>query len=243
VAGLVPFYLRLIMRKLQVGHRGEITVRYIHYEHPQPWGVSLLFISDLHLNGYNKERVAQLVSLVNTHCTDLILLGGDYVDTYAGLPFFDQFLAALPQNTPKVAIWGNHDHYWNMARKLRPLLEKYAVVLLENATYTFSINDKCIQIDGNQQQPLTTPVDGRVLLTHYPQHAKFPYHLALAGHLHGAQWVFWETAKGMYPGRWFYRWNVLQEKIGHCLHIVSRGVGDTLPIRYNCPQEIIYVRC
>lgn len=205
----------------------------------QPLKLSLLFISDLHLNGYCKRRIKQLNELINAHPADLILLGGDYVDTQAGLPLFDVFLAALPVQTPVVAVWGNHDHYWGMDQKLRPLWHSHGITLLEKTSLDLSIKEKRIRIDGNIQHPPDAPVDTRILLTHIPQKAKHAYDLALAGHLHGSQLVFWQNAKGLYPGRYFYTWNLLETKIGNCLHVVSRGIGDTLPIRYNCPREII----
>ncbi len=68
-----------------------------------------------------------------------------------------------------------------------------------------------------------------------------PYHLILAGHLHGCQFVFWQNKSGLYPGRCFYGWNILEAQIGLCRYIVSRGATDTLPLRYNCPRKLVLV--
>jgi uncharacterized protein len=47
--------------------------------------------------------------------------------------------------------------------------------------------------------------------------------------------------KGLFPGRFFYKWNILEKQIDGCLYAISKGVGDTLPIRYDCPKDILLV--
>lgn len=34
---------------------------------------------------------------------------------------------------------------------------------------------------------------------------------------------------------------MLKALAGDCQYYISRGLGDTLPIRYNCPKELIVV--
>jgi predicted MPP superfamily phosphohydrolase len=91
----------------------------------------------------------------------------------------------------------------------------------------------------------TNGADLNILCLHQPitlKPRKHPYQLVFAGHLHGSQFVFWQTPQGLYPGRWFYTWNRLQDWRDHCLYIISKGLGDTLPIRYNCKKDMIFVR-
>src|SRR5699024_9398429 len=84
-----------------------------------------------------------------------------------------------------------------------------------------------------------------VLCAHYPPAGlTWPaaYNLVLAGHLHGGQVVGWQRHGSMFPGRWFARWNVLRHQQGLSALVVSRGLGDTFPMRYNCPREIVRIR-
>jgi predicted MPP superfamily phosphohydrolase len=60
-----------------------------------------------------------------------------------------------------------------------------------------------------------------------------------AGHLHGGQCVLAMHRERLYPAAWFYRWHGLRFAEGRAVLLVSRGAGDTLPIRFNCPREVI----
>jgi hypothetical protein len=74
-----------------------------------------------------------------------------------------------------------------------------------------------------------------------PEKLKHRCHLAFAGHLHGCQFVFWQHGNDLYPGKLFYRNNFIERRIGRFAYFISRGLGDTLPIRFNCPREIVRV--
>jgi predicted MPP superfamily phosphohydrolase len=90
------------------------------------------------------------------------------------------------------------------------------------------------------------PVRNAIVLIHNPRPiiealVVMPV-LILAGHLHGGQWVLWKDAKGAgWPPAMFYPWCgdrwALQE--GHL--IVSRGLGDTFPMRIRCPREMVII--
>ena len=83
----------------------------------------------------------------------------------------------------------------------------------------------------------------RMLCTHHP--GEFPaaatagYGLVLAGHLHGGQCVLATRRGRLYPAAWIYRWHGLRFAEGGAVLLVSRGAGDTLPVRFNCPREVI----
>jgi predicted MPP superfamily phosphohydrolase len=104
-------------------------------------------------------------------------------------------------------------------------------------------------------RPLAAPVaiDGecrdrpgagaRVLCAHFP--SVFPaaaaagYCLVLAGHLHGGQCVLATYRGRQFPAAWFHRWHGLRFAVGGTTMLVSRGVADTLPLRFNCPREVL----
>lgn len=211
---------------------------------PKPY--NLLYISDLHL-GWSRSNsiVRNLVHLAQTHAPDLILLGGDLVDRKRGLQLLTQAVQELSAIAPVGAISGNHDQWVGVH------LVKEAVIAgggnwLDDRSWQWSIGTHILQIDGGLHcQNLPSPDDQsanyKILCAHNPiaiEQAQ-GYQLVLAGHLHGCQWVFWERQGRLYPGAWFYRWNGLRWWREKTLMLVSRGVGDTLPIRWNCPREVI----
>lgn len=205
----------------------------------QPY--NLLYISDLHL-GWSRSSgiVRNLISLAQTHLPDLILLGGDLVDRKRGLELLTQAVQELSVIAPVGAISGNHDQWVGVH------FVKQAVVAgggnwLDNRSWQLPIGSSILQIDGGLNCPVDKSANYKILCAHNPiaiEQAQ-DYQLVLAGHLHGCQWVFWERQGRLYPGAWFYRWNGLRWWREKTLMLVSRGVGDTLPIRWNCPREVI----
>ena len=106
------------------------------------------------------------------------------------------------------------------------------------------LGNRTIVLDGNRRSQRTHPSAFRILCAHRPvspYKLKEDYDLIVSGHLHGCREVFWQRQNSLYPGRWFYRWNILEKRVGQCCFVVSRGIGDTLPVRYNCPREVILV--
>jgi predicted MPP superfamily phosphohydrolase len=86
-----------------------------------------------------------------------------------------------------------------------------------------------------------TPGDGCFVPTtlDFPAAAAAGYGLVLAGHLHGGQCVLATRRRRLYPAAWIYRWHGLRFAEWGAVMLVSRGAGDTLPIRFNCPREVI----
>jgi predicted MPP superfamily phosphohydrolase len=61
----------------------------------------------------------------------------------------------------------------------------------------------------------------------------------LAGHLHGGQCVLATFKDKLYPAAWLHRWHGLRFHGEGSLMLVSRGLADTLPVRFNCPREVL----
>lgn len=197
----------------------------------------LLFASDLHLGGRRTVRsIDQLVAAVAETQPDLVLLGGDLVDSRRGIPLLESCVQQLVAQAPVYAIAGNHD-VWVGAMQVRLAVEKGGGCWLENSLHLSSVT-----IDGSLDRNPTAS-EWRILCAHnpvvFPQAIASGYTLVLAGHLHGCQWVFWERDDRLYPGAWFYRWNGLRFELNGATLLVSRGMGDTLPVRWNCPREVI----
>jgi uncharacterized protein len=224
--------------KLELNSHGMIQVRHETVrltQGQQPY--RLLFISDLHLGWRRSIKiVGDLITIAQTQQPDLILLGGDLVDRRAGLPLLQRLIQQLLPTAPLWAIAGNHDH-WVGIKSVQQTVENAGGQWLDGQ----SIALPCGQLDGGSPRRYSSDHTARILCTHNPiavEQAQ-AYPLVFAGHLHGCQWVFWEQADRLYPGAWFYRWNGRRLRSGDTTLLVSCGVGDTLPIRWNCPREVI----
>jgi len=204
---------------------------------------SILYLSDFHFNRYSRAVAKWMIERVNELNPDIVLLGGDYVDTPKGLKELEFFLDGILKTEYVFAIGGNHDYFFGI-RKIKELFLNKNVRWIENDSAYIKLNGMLIQIDGNQLQKNLLAADFSILCVHNPKvlnNNLTPYSLAFAGHLHGSQFVFWENEKGLYPGRIFYKWNVLSRTIDNCICLISKGLGDTLPFRFNCKKDVIFV--
>lgn len=228
---------------LEIGYNSRFEVRMERMTCAITAPIRILYLSDLHFTKRSGGMAARLAEEVQKLHPDLVLLGGDYTDTYAGLVPLDRLLKGISDVSPILAIAGNHDRFFGI-KTLREMMEKHRVQWIEGASLDLEIKGTMIRIDGNVSVERNSGNALRVLCLHKPLDlAKLPtsYHLAFAGHLHGSQCVLWENKRGLFPGRLFYTWNRLRTKAGDCHYYISRGLGDTLPIRYNCPKELVLV--
>lgn len=208
---------------LEVAARGRLKLR----REPLPRaGGPLLYLSDLHLTAWHGHVVDQVLELASRVAPKLVLLGGDLVDLPSGLAPLSRLVQGL--RAPVRAVPGNHD----------PLVGLDAI---ERALGTPWL-ERCrlgeLTVDGVLHDP-----PGDVLCAHhptvFPRAVRSGYRLVLAGHLHGSQFVLAERRGLLYPGAWFYRWNGDRFEQGGSTLLVSRGVNDTLPLRWNCPRDVI----
>lgn len=229
--------------KLEIGYNSRFEVRMERTPCAVASAIRILYLSDLHFNGRSGEMAAKLGEKVRELQPDLVLLGGDYVDAYAGLLHMNSLLTSISGGVPVLAIAGNHDRFFGI-KALREMMESHQAQWIEGTSVDLEVKGTNIRIDGNaairrecnsaiRLLCLHKPLDPGKLLTRY--------HLAFAGHLHGSQCVLWENSQGLFPGRLFYKWNRLKAMVGDCHYYISRGLGDTLPFRYNCPKELVVV--
>lgn len=202
---------------LELAATGRLHLRREHLGLPQ----RLLYVSDLHLTPWHGHVVRQVLTLVRETRPDLVLLGGDLVDLQSGLPLLAELVQGL--ETPYQAVPGNHDRFVGLDRVEKALGQPWL--------------ERQGNIDGVLQE------GGEILCAHapnvFPEAVKRGYRLVMAGHLHGSQFVFGERRGLLFPGAWFYRWNGDRFQEGGTTMLVSRGVNDTLPIRWNCPRDVI----
>ncbi len=195
----------------------------------------IVFASDLHLSGPWTQRAAeQLIETAGALRPDGILLGGDLVDTRGGLSRLQRCVRALSRLAPVAAVGGNHDA-WVGTRAVRRSVERGGGRWL--------VRDR-LAIGG----AIVGGVGDRgasIWLAHHPDaFEQAPPHgirLVLAGHLHGGQVVLWRGRGRTYPGAFLSRYNGPRFERGGSTLVVSRGVNDTLPVRFRCPREVVLV--
>lgn len=218
---------------------------------------TLLFASDLHLGKRRGARGATLLEALleraRAAAPDVILLGGDLVDARAGRATLTECVARLAAVAPVAAVAGNHDVAAGLA-EVRDAVRTGGGHWLHDAPLTMARAGRrplrCCATSDAVDAAIAPDDDGdgvlRALVGHHPAAAAAAIarrgcDVAFAGHLHGGQCVLWQRGTLLYPGALFSRWNGLRFAIGAATLLVSRGVADTLPLRFNCPREV--VRC
>lgn len=230
---------------LDIGYRNarfDVRKEYLSVGLREP--LSIAFLSDLHFTSYSEDICQKLISQLSVLKADIILFGGDYLDTKKGRGYLEAlFKKACSICDHVFAIAGNHDYFFGL-KALKNITSIYDIEWLEQSSGYIKLNGDRIVISNAIDQLKKTNADLRIICTHIPPNPKkvsHQYDLSLSGHLHGCQFVFWKRNDALYPGKYFYHRNVLKQKIDQHLYIVSKGLGDTLPIRVNCRKELVMV--
>lgn len=219
--------------------------------------VTIALISDVHVAGPDMppSRFAEIVDQINALSPDYLLIAGDLVsekrsathiytaaEVTAPLEGFDTGII-------KIAVPGNHDHWFNVDG-IRSGLIKAGFQVLENEAAQFGpllVGGLDDDYTGRADLPATlaameTLSGARIILSHSPD--PFPempenFGLMLAGHTHCGQWRYpWggaPAAMSDYGDR--YACGRVDEN-GNSL-IVGAGLGTSLlPVRFFSKPEI-----
>jgi predicted MPP superfamily phosphohydrolase len=233
--------LSALFQRLEVGAQKPLLVR---REKVARIGVKMriLFASDLHLRKHGPPHIIDgLVGIATKECPDVVLLGGDLVDWTTGLDALQSLVRRLSGVAPVGAVAGNHDRWIGVA-KVQAAVLAAGGRWLEDSPWTLGAD---CAIYGSREQPVQA-ANYHLLCTHHPGASALSpgrhFDLTLSGHLHGGQLVLYQRNGKLYPGAFLYRWNGLrfEDNDGKTL-LISRGVQDTLPLRWNCPREVLVV--
>ncbi len=229
-------------------------VTHLTLTHPALAGRRGVHITDLHLDRYvpRHRRIMDHIALLRP---DWIFITGDLLNVRDGLPHLLRFLSELRQIAPVFVTLGNHDHYSGLRiDEFSGEFERHKIVLLVNQVTFIPMESGELALVGVDDPSLhranlhciPSPKPGRftLLLAHAPNileqlSTRHRVDLTLCGHSHAGQWrlphipIFWlpPGCEGRTGG--FY------ETAQHRLY-VNRGIGwSGLPIRINCPPEIV----
>lgn len=239
---------------------------------PELEGYTIAVLSDLHYGGtiFPSHLIRSAVLAVNRASPDLTVMLGDYALSHAkfrtvsrwlyewALPRMTATLCTLRARDGVVAILGNHDYDYDPAKVVAWLQSAGARVLVNECT-TVTRGDALLGIGGVDDWThghidrdggcsSLAPGTPRVVLSHNPDGTlelatAAHVDLVLAGHTHGGQIVipfFGAPSRhcavcdsGSASG-WIARAPVP-------LYVTS-GVGVVVPLRINCPAEVVIVR-
>lgn len=217
--------------------------------------VRVALLTDFHFGPYLRAgSVAAWVDAANAARPDLVVIGGDLVDSSAGRDL-DALPRALARLTPPLgtyAVWGNHDH--RRLRDLAPMtraLTEAGVTVLRNAgalvrpdLYLAGLDDLRTgrpDLAATLADRPDPAVAATVLISHNPDvlpRVPTSVALTLSGHTHGGQIVVPGVGailtSSAYGRRFASGWVV-----GPARGYVSRGLGVSwIPVRAFCPAEL-----
>ncbi len=230
--------------KLEIGYSHSYEIRKVALAASCKARFGICYISDLHFNKYSGPTCKRLIEDINQLNPDIVLLGGDYVDSSKGLEYVDKLLKNIAPDKKLFAIAGNHDEFFGV-EKIETVMQANGVEWIERRFTHIFIGQTKIRIDGNRLFEQGEAADFSILCLHKPlptEKIKDKCQLAFAGHLHGGQFVFWQNDNGLYPAKFFYPCNFIERSWQGGLFLVSKGLGDTLPVRYNCKKDLLFVQ-
>ncbi|GAA4114075.1 metallophosphoesterase [Aquimarina addita] len=207
----------------------------------------LLQISDIHL-WFSIKILEVLEKTIEKHKPDLVVLTGDYFDIPRGAYNFRDFLLRISLRYQVVFIKGNHDTLYG-STIFNLLLDIPNCHCIDDKMFLYESKkgySYMISSWKNRFNLSKKTNHNNIVLLHNPekidenelQHID----IILAGHLHGGQVIFYKSiGTANFPGKFFYKYCMDRTRIKDTILVVSKGLGDTLPIRWNCPKEVILI--
>ncbi len=239
--------------RLELGPANPLLLRREHVRVGLRQGFRVLWISDLHWRGSGDAGcLLAIFEIARREGPDLVVLGGDFLETEAAHPLFARLVRRLAAARPCLVLPGNHDRRRIASLRATTLRQGGVWLPDERALDLVNSHGERLRVVGAPSRrgvsPATDTVkpDARILCVHDPADVDSSVHpetrdvaAVLAGHLHGGQCVWRESQGRLLPAAWIYRHARLREDHDGRAFIVSRGAGDTFPVRWNCPREVI----
>jgi len=220
----------------------------------------MVFMSDLHIGASLRPAHRQAAALAQAANPRLVVLGGDLVNGEIGWRAFRKWLAEL--DVPQVVCVPGNWEYKSRGglRKAQEQLAAAGVTLLRNRVVPLSEKGRAVLagIDDprrgkpdlervlSEVQRMEGSPDLVIAVCHNPDIIRRlpPWvDLLLCGHTHGGQICLPGRRAIVTSTRIGRRYAYGLHSLGPCRYLyVTSGVGVTyLPVRWNCPPEIVVV--
>jgi len=214
----------------------------------------IVFVSDFHCGfGFGADRVSQIVKKINELNPDIVVLGGDYVDSSKN--YIDICFGELKNLRSKYGVYGvlgNHDYLVGDGA-IKEAMVKASIIVLDNDSRWLEISGQKIKIGGVGDflkgtailQPTIRDVEKKdfvVLVVHNPSFfdkISEKIDLVLSGHTHGGQITFFGFWRPFFELKYGSKYISGVYRSKNSTLLVSNGVGTTiLPIRFFARPEI-----
>ena len=213
-------------------------------------------ISDFHSN---YRLINKTVTKIKNLKPNIIVITGDLIDSYENFENVTRLINMIKNLSPIYYVTGNHEIYYKRFSKLKKLLNKLGVIILENKNILLKQNKKHINLIGindishNKKNIVRVINDLRkenkynILLSHRPElfekYVESKVDLVFAGHAHGGQFRIpfigglYSPGQGIFPK---YTSGVYEKAFTKM--VVNRALGDSrMSIRINNPRDIVLV--
>ena len=214
---------------------------------PARWdGISILHITDLHLNGTPDRRFFEWATdrCVDLKC-DVATITGDVMDNLDVMEWLPTTLGKIDAPLGRYFVLGNHDLHAG-GDAIRAAMERIGWTSVAGRVVRTACRDAEWVIGGTEspwagERPSMEAKSSsnafRLLLSHAPHLIHWArarqVDLVLAGHLHGGQ-IQWPIIGPIAGGRFHSGLFDLPPTVMH----VGRGLGQMAPIRWGCRPEI-----
>lgn len=220
---------------------------------PAAWdGLSILFLSDLHFYGSPGRPFFDAVfdRLAAGPRPDLVVLGGDYVDTDRLHGWIAPLAGKLTAAYGKYAVLGNHDKVHGPDR-IRAELANGGFTVLGNGWREVTVRgERCVLVghEGPWFRPgpdlRDAPPDVfRLCVSHTPDHFYWGQRnrigLMLCGHVHGGQIRVPPVGSIFVPSVYGRRFDMGVFEGGRTVMAVGRGLSGKEPLRYRCHPQVL----
>jgi predicted MPP superfamily phosphohydrolase len=223
---------------------------------PNPFdGFRIVLLTDLHLHPFTTTNlIRRTVEISNALKPDLVLLGGDFVCSYAAAAFeLAPILERLDAKHGVFAVLGNHDHHRG-AHIVLDGLRRASIRVLMNKGLGLTVGDSSIFLGGidsvsagqpNPRAAFSARKNEAVSLApiHEPDYIDqlsrlVQVDLQLSGHTHGGQVRIPGLGAIILPP-WGDTCVEGLYRVGSSQVYTSRGIGIIgVPFRFNCPPEV-----
>ena len=222
--------------------------------------LNLVLVGDIQLDRYTQDdKIFQFKNQLQIAKANLLLFAGDLVTNGKNfIPDGIKLLCGTQASLERIACMGDHD-YWADREKIPQGLQNCGWTFLQNRHHVIPYKGYRILITGvthiysqriskyqlSQLLATAPKADLKVLLVHQPADivvetaAQYGYHLMLAGHTHGGQFIFKPFGISLTPSRLENKFYAGHNEFHGLQVVITNGLGLTLaPLRYHASAEI-----